>query len=75
MNADPPYLRGDGVIPRDPETGLATGFLEETDYAAIIVALFSQFLEIPADVEPIIFLTSGNLNVYLDVHNQQGAKK
>ncbi len=34
LERDPPHMKGDGVIHRDPQTGLATGFLEETELAA-----------------------------------------
>lgn len=34
LENDPPDMSGDGQIYRDPATGLATGFLEETEYAA-----------------------------------------
>ena len=34
LEKDPPDMRGDGYIERDPATGLATGYMEETEYAA-----------------------------------------
>ncbi|MBM4158400.1 MAG: amidohydrolase [Ignavibacteria bacterium] len=34
LEKDPPDMKGDGVIHRDPNTGLATGYLQETEYAA-----------------------------------------
>ncbi len=34
LENNPPDLRGNGKIKRDPKTGLATGYLEETEYAA-----------------------------------------
>lgn len=34
LESDPPDMKGDGQIERDPQTGLATGFMEETEYAA-----------------------------------------
>lgn len=34
LEKDPPDMRGDGYIQRDPKTGLATGYMEETEYAS-----------------------------------------
>lgn len=34
LESDPPDMRDNGLIERDPVTGLATGYMEETEYAA-----------------------------------------
>ncbi|MEW6357162.1 MAG: amidohydrolase [Planctomycetota bacterium] len=34
LEKDPPDMRGDGHIERDPKTSLATGHMQETEYAA-----------------------------------------
>jgi predicted amidohydrolase YtcJ len=65
LEHDPPGLKGDGRIHRDPDTGLATGFIEETEYAATHGLMLNAFKKVrPYSLEEMALLQRAVLEEY-----------
>lgn len=68
LEKDPPDMKGDGKIHRDPNTGLATGYLQETEYAATNGLMINLFKKIkPYSFEEMVIIQQYILDEFTKV--------
>lgn len=68
LEKDPPDMKGDGIIHRDPNTGLATGYLQETEYAATSGLMINLFKKIkPYSFEEMVIIQQYILDEFTKV--------
>jgi len=68
LENDPPNMKGTGIIERDPETGLATGFLSETELASTHGILLESVKRLePLSFDEMVAVQTYILNMYSKV--------